>query len=127
MDKIKYYKYMFIIGALWNLILGVMFFFLPALGESVFEMTGTEVLPSLLFYHAFFGIVFFFGIAYYLVARDLDKNHVIVLLGAIAKTFIFILFLIYFIIGHSNIVPVIFVIGDLIFACLFAEFLINYK
>ena len=118
---------MFIIGALWNLILGLMFFLFPALGDTVYDITGTEVPPSLVFYHAFFGIVFIFGIGYYLVARDLDKNHAIVLLGAIAKTFVFLLFLIYFIIGDSNIVPVIFVIGDLIFACLFAEFLINYK
>jgi hypothetical protein len=118
---------MFIIGALWNLILGFMFFIFPIFGDVAYEMTEMEAPPSLLFYHAFFGIVIGFGIAYYLVARDLSQNHGIVLIGAIAKTFVFILFLIYFILGDSNIVPVILTTGDLIFACLFVEFLINYE
>ncbi|MFX0030859.1 MAG: hypothetical protein ACFE8B_16720 [Candidatus Hermodarchaeota archaeon] len=127
MDKVKYYKYLFIVGALWNLILGFLFFVMPVMGDTVYEMTGVEVPPSLVFYHAFFGVVFSFGIGYFLVARDLNKNHGIVFLGAIAKVFVFVLFLTYFFIGDSNIIPVIFVIGDLIFAILFAEFLINFK
>jgi hypothetical protein len=118
---------MFLIGALWNFIVGASFFGLSPLLDTLAPLFGIEIPPSLVFYHAFFGFVFGFGIGYYLVARDLNKNHGIVVLGAIEKFYVFILFLIYFVLGYTNFVPMIFVIIDLIFGCLFVEFLIKFK
>lgn len=127
MERKKYYKYLFLIGAIWNLVVGLMFIALSPLADVLVPMFGMEVPPSLVFYHSFFGIVAVFGIGFYLVARDLTKNHGIVVLGAITKFYVFILYLIYFLLGFSNFLPIIFVIVDLIFACLFVEFLISFK
>jgi purine-cytosine permease-like protein len=77
--------------------------------------------------HGFFGLVFIIGIGYYIVSRDIDKNHGVVILGAIGKFYMIILFSIYFAQGYSNFLPVIPAIGDLIFGILFVEFLISYK
>ena len=127
MERKDYYKNLFLISAIWNLIVGLVFIVLSPLADSLTTMFGMEVLPSLVFYHSFFGIVAVFGIGYYLVARDITKNHGIVVLGTITKLYVFILYLIYFILGYSNFLPILFVIVDLIFACLFVEFLISFK
>ncbi len=127
MERKKYYKYVFIIGAIWNILVGLIFILTSPLVDSLMPIFNMEVPPSLVFYHSFFGFVVFFGIGYYLVARDITKNHGIVVLGAILKTYVFILYLIYFVLGYSNFLPILFVIVDLIFACLFVEFLINFK
>ncbi|MFX0139772.1 MAG: hypothetical protein ACFFDN_39395 [Candidatus Hodarchaeota archaeon] len=127
MERKKYYKYMFLIGAIWNLVIGLMFIALSPLVDILVPMFGMEVPPSLIFYHSFFGIVTVFGIGYYLVARDITKNHGIVMLGTIMKFYAFVLYLIYFILGYSNFLPILFVIVDLIFACLFVEFFISFK
>ncbi|MFX1469846.1 MAG: hypothetical protein ACFFB8_14415 [Promethearchaeota archaeon] len=127
MERKKYYKYVFLIGAIWNLLVGLIFILTSPLVDSLVPMFGMEVPPSLIFYHSFFGIVTVFGIGFYLVARDITKNHGIVVLGAITKIYVFILYLIYFVLGYSNFLPILFVIVDLIFACLFVEFLINFK
>ena len=127
MEKKNYYKFLFLIGAIWNLILGLLFIALSPLADSIFPMFGMEVPPSLLFLQSFFGVVVVFGIGYYLVSRNINKNHGIVLLGILTKLYVFILFLAYFIIGDSNFLSVVPAIGDLIFACLFVEFLIRFK
>ena len=127
MERKNYYKYLFLIGAIWNLVVGLVFIVLSPLADSLVPMFGMEVPPSLVFYHSFFGVVFVFGIGYYLVARNINKNHGIVVLGAITKFYAFILYLIYFILGYSNFLPILFVTVDLIFACLFVEFLISFK
>ena len=127
MERKNYYKYLFLIGAIWNLVVGLVFIVLSPLVDSLIPMFGMEVPPSLIFYHSFFGSVIVYGIGYYLVARDINKNHGIVVLGIIAKSYVFILFLIYFILGYSNFLPMLFAIVDLIFACLFVEFLISFK
>lgn len=127
MEKKNYYKYLFLIGAIWNLVLGLMFIALSPFADSLFPTFGMEVPPSLIFCHGYFGIAFIFGIGYYLVARDINKNHGIVILGVLGKFYVVILFLIYFILGYTNFLPVALGIGDLIFACLFVEFLISFK
>ena len=127
MERKKYYKHLFLIGAIWNFIVGGVFIVSSPLVESLIPMFGMELPPSLIFYQTFSGYVIIFGIGFYFVARDINKNHAIVVLGAIEKFFVFLLFLIYFILGYSNFLPILFIIVDLIFGCLFVEFLVNFK
>lgn len=127
MERKKYYKSLFFIAAIYNLVVGLLFIALSPLADSLLPMIGMEVPPSLIFLHAFFGLASFFGIGFYIVAKNIDKNHGIVLLGTIGKLYVFTLFLIYFILGYTNFLPLPIAIGDLIFACLFIEFLISYK
>lgn len=67
------------------------------------------------------------GIGYFMVGLNIDKNHGIVTIGAIAKILVFIFFLAYFSLGVVQIDNVLIGTGDLIFAILFIEFLVNYK
>ncbi|MHA2009759.1 MAG: hypothetical protein ACXABO_18405 [Promethearchaeota archaeon] len=127
MERKIYYKYLFLIGAIYNIIIGISFIALSPLADSVTSAFGMETPPSLVFVHGFFGLVFIIGIGYYIVSRDIHKNHGVVILGAIGKFYMIILFLTYFLLDFSNFLPVIPAIGDLIFGILFVEFLISYK
>ncbi|MFX1298933.1 MAG: hypothetical protein ACFFD2_29255, partial [Promethearchaeota archaeon] len=126
MEREKYYKYLFIIGAIWNWMVAISLFlmsiFMLELTASIF---GIVVPPSLVWFHIVVGLIFLFGIGYYIVGRDISKNRGIVIIGSIEKFLFFIILLIYFFLGHLNIFAVLLVIVDFGFGCLFLEFLIN--
>ncbi|MFW9771299.1 MAG: hypothetical protein ACFFBY_09060 [Promethearchaeota archaeon] len=128
MDREKYYRYMFLSGALWNWVIGILFvlltlFFLPLAAHFL----GISIPPSLLFMHGFLVFVVLIGIVLYIISKDITKNRGIVQICVIEKFSLFILFLIYFIMGDFNIIFFIPVIVDLIYGILFLEFLLNYK
>ncbi|MFW9990475.1 MAG: hypothetical protein ACFFD4_00305 [Candidatus Odinarchaeota archaeon] len=128
LNKENYYKYLFLIGAVWNVILGLAFILTSIfMLETGFDLFGVIVPSSLMFYHLFFGAVIIFGVGYYLVSVDLDKNHGVVIIGVIAKIWVFVITGYYFFIGDINILGVAPAVGDLIFAILFIEFLVNYE
>ncbi len=127
MDKKSYYKYLFLISAIWNWIIGIIFFLIPLVWPAGFGFFGVAVPPSNIFIHAFFGLVFIFGIGYFIIFLDINKNHAILIIGAVSKGFVFVNFLVYLILGEFNFIGFIPVIIDLIFACLFVEFLIGIK
>lgn len=128
LEKTKYYKYLFLIGAIWNWAVAIILFlvsiFMVDLAASIF---GMAIPPSFIWFHIVVCIIFIFGIGYYIVGRDLTKNRGIVILGVLEKYLFFTAFLIYFLLGDINILPILLTIVDVIFSCLFLEFLINYK
>ena len=85
-------------------------------------------LPNyLVFFMMFLGLVFVYGIGYFWVSRDINKNHDIVRMGIIGKLIVFVALLWAWVDGE---VPVILVgagIVDLIFTILFIKFLNTYK
>ena len=121
MEKRVYYKYMFMIGSIWNLVLAI-----PILIMSFFINPGLSIL-GLLYYQAFLWAVILFGIGYGAVGLNIDKNHLIIVLGVIGKILVFVYYLLYFLIGILDISYVIVGTGDFIFNILFIEFLVNYK
>ena len=127
MDRKKYYKYMFLSGAIWNWAIGILFtlltfFFLPVAAP----LLGISIPPSLLFMHGFLVFVFLIGIGLYIISRDINKNRGIVQICVIEKFSIFTVFLIYFILGDFNIILFLPVVVDLIYGILFLEFLFKY-
>ena len=127
MDKLGYYRFLFLVGAIWNIVLGIGYIFTSLFIEGSFEMFGVEEPPSLIFYHLFFGIVIIYGVGYYLVSTNLDKNHGIVLMGILGKLWVFCISCYYFLVGDFNFFGVTPSIGDLFFSILFVEFLLSYK
>ena len=121
MEKKDYYKYMFIIGAIWNLFLAV-----PMFTMSFFDASGFSG-ASLMYYQGFMMAVILFGIGYLIVGLNLDDNHAIILLGIIGKVLLFVFFLSYYLLGYIPFYTVIMGVVDLIFSILFIEFLMNYK
>ena len=124
MPKETYYKKMFFIGALWNWSVSLSF----ALGYKIlFPLFGMELPNYLVFFMMFLGLVFVYGIGYFWVSRDINKNHDIVRMGIIGKLIVFVALLWAWVDGE---VPVILVgagIVDLIFTILFIIFLNTYK
>ena len=128
MEKNKYYKNMFLIAALWNWMIGIIFFLLTIfMLPTLAAQYDLEIPPSLIFIHGFLGVVFVIGIGFFLVSRDITKNHGIVQMCVVEKFLVFILFLAYFFIGAYNFLLVIPTIIDLLFGILFLEFLKNFK
>jgi len=128
LEKKHYHKWLFLVAAIWNWIIGLLFIIVSILAmllaATLFEIA---IPPSLVFIHTFFGFVFVFGFGFYFVSIDINNNRGIVKMAVIEKLFVFIVFLFYFIVGDLNFLGVIPVIIDLIFGCLFIEFLLNYK
>ena len=129
MNRAAYYKALFIIGGVWNFILSVPFLLLSFFDRTLLSLfvVGIFTGATLMYYQVFLWFVIVFGIGYTIVGLNLDKNHGIVLLGVIAKILAFISFIAYYLSGDVPFSLAMIGIGDLIFAILFIEFLINYK
>ena len=120
MERKVYYKYLFVIGAIFALAVGIPIFIL-------FLFYNPGLTPAGQLYNLFFRLVTILnGIGYYIVSRDISKNHGLVLLGILGKIIVFVFFLVAFILGIFSIIELIFGIVDLIFAILYIEFLINF-
>lgn len=128
MDKRKYYKIMFMSGAVWNIAIGVIFTLLALFAfpitAALFQL---EIPPSFVFIYAFLALVFAIGIGLFTVGINIDKNHGVVQMCAVEKYLVFIVFLVFFIMGDYNVGLFLPVVVDLIYGILFTEFLVNYK
>jgi hypothetical protein len=118
-DKSRYYKILFTSAAVWN-------WFATVAGLRTTGKIKTDG-ESRLYTQSFFSFVFIFGIGYWLVSRDPERNRTIVKLGLVGKTTIFLLSLRY--VTARKVPPIVLLAGviDLIYAGLFAEFLRNKK
>lgn len=128
MNKSKYYKNLFLIGGLWNLGAAIPCWlggiFMP---DFVFGILGMAV-PTVMFpYHVMYGLIISFGIGYIIVSRDITKNHAIVVVSVIAKVLFFIACVITVALKEANVLLVLIGIVDILFVCLFLEFLLSVK
>jgi hypothetical protein len=124
MDRKSYYRWLFIIGALWNWGAAVSFF----IGyRCIFSMLNMKAVNHPFILQMFLSLVFVLGIGYYWVSKDINKNHDIVKLGIMAKAAAFLLMFYYFITGELHFFIFSTGIVDLLFAILFVEFLLNWK
>lgn len=121
MNKQKFFKCVFFFGALWNFVMGGPLFIKSLFGDSPFSGA------ALMYFQGFLCAVILFGIGYLIVGLDLNKNHAIVLLGAIGKIMVFIFFVVYYLKGQIKLYLVLVGTGDLIFAILFFMFLLQYQ
>ena len=127
MDKNSYYKYLFLIAALWNWVIAIMFMLIPILSPSSAADFGTEIPPTWYFAEGFFWFVFLFGLLFYVTAKNLEKYHDLATIFVAEKVGIFIISLVFFLIGDINIDTLLITVGDLIFGILFLEFLIKFE
>lgn len=127
MEKTVYYQYLFKIGGIFNWIMAISFISISLIMPNVFELFGSIAPPTLFFLHSLLGLIFVYGIGYFIVGLDINKNRGCVWLGVLSKLTFFTFCLIYFLIGDLGFIIVVLGSLDFIFACLFIEFLINYK
>lgn len=129
MNKAIYYKYLFIITGFWNIGAALVFGIFAPLISGFLPFFGLSTVNAeiYLWMYSFLILVGISGFKYFLVGLDITKNHLVVSSGLIAKFTIFILLLVFFIIG--TIAWPLFIMGliNLVFTGLFIEFYVNYK
>lgn len=100
-SRLKYYKGLFLLVAIYDLILGIVFMFFT---KPTFEFLGIlEKLPEFDGYLTLIGVyVFILGFAYYLIYKgDLRKNRDLILIGVLYK------------LGYCAVTFYYFIIGDI--------------
>jgi len=126
-NKKTYYKYLFVCVGFWNLIASTSFIITSIFLKSTFPAYGVAVPPSMIWLQSTLFLVVVLGIGYFIVSKDITKNHGIVIIGIIAKLGFFTICLIYFILGDIGILTLLIASVDIAFSILFIEFLLNFK
>ncbi|MGH9359309.1 MAG: hypothetical protein ACRD1O_09080 [Terriglobia bacterium] len=116
----KWYKGMFLAGAIWNLLGGV---FIIAATEWIFATAGLPTPRPALYYYAWIALFMTFGIGYAMVYRDMYGNKNIVILGIIGKLAFAAIFCFFLFQGQAPRFFLIPVTGDLVFVVLYSMFL----
>ena len=112
---------MFLCAAIWNWILAVVFLTLPRIDMNYFTAVGFEIPNSMLWFDSFMGLIFVFGIGFYIVSTDITQNHGLILMACFEKTIVFIIPVMWFFLGEGSLWVVLVASGDLLFGLLFME------
>ena len=118
----RFYKNIFLVGSLWNLLGGVAIIVLTG---WIFSTAGLRPPSPPAYYQGWIALFMTFGIGYFMVYRDMYGNKNIVILGMIGKFAFAVVFAANMIIQPGR-VPLLFLIpmiGDLVFVVLFGMFL----
>jgi hypothetical protein len=128
LEKEKYSK-LFFIGALWNISIGGSALVLPKLiNKIVFGLKSTITFGPVTFaLRLVWALVFVYGIGYYFVSRDPEKNRGIVWMGIIGKLAFFFTALAYYPKKVITLLATLLCFGDFVFSILFSLFLIKTK
>lgn len=126
--KEKYAK-MFFIGSLWNMFFAGLALVLPNFGKKLCFGFGKAAVNDSLeaFYKLTWALVFVYGIGYYIVSRNPEKNRGIVWMGILGKLGFFYNCARYFL--KKAISPILFLggFGDFLFSILFSNFLLKTR
>lgn len=98
-SKIKFYKGLFLIAAIYDVVLGIVFTFFTKFAYNLFGIS--EKLPEFVGYLTLIGAyLLIIGVAYYLIYwGDLQKNKDLILIGVLYKFAYCIITFYYFLIG----------------------------
>ena len=122
----KFFKWMFLAGALWNLLGGCA---IIVLTDWLFSKYGLNPPQAPAFYYSWIALFVTFGIGYVMIFKDMYANKNLVLLGMIGKLAFAIIFIVNMSVSPGAIPPLFLipVFGDLIFVVLFGMFLIHAR
>ena len=128
MDRKKYYKYLFLSGAIWNLSVGFIFMLITIFaynfGISLFDMTPPA---SKVFIQGFLVLVFTIGIGLLAVSFKPEQYYWIVTMFAFEKYAITIVVFAHYFMEEYNFLFVAMILVDLAYGILFTEFLIRNR
>ncbi|MEM2142338.1 MAG: hypothetical protein QXQ81_03695 [Candidatus Thorarchaeota archaeon] len=123
MDRHNYHRMLFLIAALWNWILAILFLSLPRISMDYFYLAG-PIIPArenMIWFDAFMGLVFAFGLGFFIVSRNEKEKHGLIMIASFEKTWVFVVGLLYFLFMQATPTLLLVVTGDLIFGILFLE------
>ncbi len=122
--KERFFKGLFLVASLYDLILGAIFLAMYKQVYSYFKIT-LPTYPMYLQLSAAF--VFAIGIGYYFVYRNMYRNIDLVKLGIVYKVVYSIFASYYFFIGVAHVLFFWFAVFDVVFLVLFVWFLVYAK
>ena len=118
---------MFLVAAIWNWVLAIGFLSLSRIDINLFLAFGLDIPNTMLWFDSFMGMVFVFGIGFYIVSKNMNENHGLILMACFEKFIVFIIPTSWFILGQASIWVLGFVTVDLIFGLLFIEDLLAIR
>jgi hypothetical protein len=121
LNRERYHRLMFLLAAIWNWTLALGFFALSRIDINYFPATGLAIPNTMLWFDSFMGLVFVFGIGFYIVSKNVNENHGLILMGCFEKFIVFIIPLVWFFLGQASLWVVGFITVDLLFGLLFIE------
>lgn len=90
-------------------------------------MFGLTIPNTLLWFDSFMGLVFAFGLGFYFVSKDMRENHGLIQIACFEKSWVFLVAVIWFMLGTASIWVLLFASVDLIFSLLFIEDLLAIR
>jgi hypothetical protein len=124
----KYYKWVFLSGAIWNLSVGFIFMLITIFaynfGIGLFDMTPPH---SKVFIQGFLVLVFTIGIGLLPVAFKLEQYYWTVVMFAVEKFAINIVVFVHYFMDEFNFLFVALILVDFVYGILFTEFLIRFR
>jgi len=116
----RYAARVFGVAGVFNVLVGLSGLLVP---DLVLSRIGIGRPENPIFVQLAFGLILLLGIGYWLVARHPERNHDLMLLGALGKLFVFPFMLWAWSQGHAGVHAVGAGFGDLVFAVLFFDVL----
>lgn len=123
----RFYRRFFLFAGGWNCVLTLGALLILSFASDPFPLVGIRDPGILLPYYALLPQVTLFGVGYALVGLEPERNHAIIVLGAVGKTIFFLAVVFYYIRGELNLVLPCLLIGDMLQVCLFVEFLLRMR
>jgi len=102
MEKGNFYKKVYLIGALWNWVLGISFIFATFFMKFAFRWFGIELPNTFVWMHLFFILFFYLGFVNYAVYKDPIKYYFFGKLCVFGRFFMISIMLTYFFLGSFN-------------------------
>ncbi len=125
MDKKTYYEKMFFIGGCWNCGASLPLLVISLFTSALFPLFGLEIPNNMIFFQISMVLIASMGVGYFIVGKDLTKNHAMVLSGIIGKACYFLITLFYLLMSEINLLMFMTGVIDLVFVVLFIEFLLK--
>lgn len=124
----EFYGKLFLIAAVYNFIASLFFLGFPGFSAKLMLQVGAlNDFYAHTFYNFTWGLVFVFGVGYFIVSLDVNKNHGVVVTGILGKLLFYFYFLYLFLNSKCTLFGMAGVSGDLLFSFLFGYFLYDKR
>jgi len=127
MQNAGYFKKLFVVGALWNWGAAIFFSGISIFYQPLLPYFLNEIPENMLWFHLFLGLAFVFGLGYYWIGQETERNRDIIKMGIIGKAFVFCMLLYAWITGLVTVLVFLAGIVDLLFAILFTGVLMKLR
>jgi len=122
----SYQKKLFFIGAIYNWAAAALFVALYCFSQEHLSLL-VKIPEQTVWFFCTFMAVAIFGLGYFFIYRDVERNRDLITLGCLGKALFFLIFLFYWQKGDISTLAFALASGDAIFSILFAQVLCTLR